>query len=461
MIGKLSLSEAALQFGHPLMNPDCVFDAVSTDSRSISNGELFVALKGENFDGHRFLQQVSTIAGGVVVEQPVKTLMLPQWVVPDTTLALGQLAVLNRQRFEGTLVAITGSSGKTTVKEMLAAIFSCCGSVLATKGNLNNHIGVPKTLFSLCDEHQFAVIEMGASGPGEIDYLSRMAAPQVVLVNNVMAAHIDGFGSLSGVAAAKGEIYRHVQAEGVAVVNADEPWAADWEAMAAAPVVRFCLDGTDAIRLQADFYARDISANALGCCAFTLCTPKGDARIQLPLSGEHNVRNALAAATCALSSGIGLSHVVSGLEGLSNVPGRMSRHRLANGALVIDDSYNANPGAMKAAVDTLMSLPGKHVLVLGDMGELGEDEAALHSSVGEYAARQGVDQLWCIGDLMVNAAREFGNNAKHFDDKQVLVEQLLAALQAADSAEWVVLVKGSRFMGMDAVVTAVLGEESL
>lgn len=443
MIRALSLSAAAQEFGGTLMYPDCQFSAVSTDSRKLAEGELFVALRGERFDAHQFLSDVATRACGMVVERPARDINVPQWVVPDTTVALGQLALLNRRAFHGPLVAVTGSSGKTTVKEMIAAILGECGPVLATRGNLNNQIGVPLTLMQLESRHRFAVIEMGASGPGEIAYLCSLARPDVVLVNNVLPAHVAGFGSLDGVALAKGEIYRGVAPEGVAVINFDEAWADRWRASAAAPVLGFSMKSE-----EADFRARDLQADESGCYRFVLITPVGEVAVSLAISGRHNVANALAAAACAYAAGAGLDAMAIGLGKMQPVQGRLNRQVLASGATVIDDSYNANPGSVKAAVDALLAMKGDPILVLGDMGELGADEAGLHGDVGRYAAQQGVPRLLAVGPLSINTVREFGAGGEHFDSKDALVKRLQQLLEPGS----VVLVKGSRFMAMETVV---------
>ena len=443
MMLPISLSTAAQEFGGTLMYPDCSFTSVSTDSRNIAENELFIALRGERFDAHQFLPEVATRACGMVVERPVRDINVPQWVVPDTCMALGQIALLNRSSFFGPLVAITGSSGKTTVKEMIASILGGCGPVLATRGNLNNQIGVPLTLLQLSTQHRYAVIEMGASGPDEISYLCRLARPDVVLVNNVLPAHVAGFGSLAGIAAAKGEIYQGVSSQGTAVINLDESWAATWRASTSARVLGFSM-----VDESADFHARELVANELGCYAFVLVTPAGEAAVQLPLSGKHNVANALAAAACSFAAGAELGAIASGLNALQPVPGRLNRKLLPGGGVVIDDTYNANPGSVKAAVDALLTMKGKHILVLGDMGELGDEEAKLHGDVGHYAAQQGIKCLLAVGPLSLNTVREFGDGAEHFDSKDALLMRLTGLLQP----ESVVLVKGSRFMAMETVV---------
>jgi len=460
MMAELTLSEMAQVYGGTLMYPDCRFQSVSTDSRHIDEGQLFVALRGERFDAHEFLPNVATRAGGMVVERPVKDINVPQWVVPNTTEALGQIALSNRKAFMGPVIAITGSSGKTTVKEMVSTILGESAPVLATKGNLNNHIGVPLTLLALSSQHRYAVVEMGASALGEISYLCELACPDVVLVNNVLPAHVEGFGSVENIARAKGEIYQGVSAEGTAVVNLDESYVNQWLASTRARVLTFSMTNS-----EADFTVRDLVVDERGCCTFVLVTPVGEASVKLPLAGQHNVANALAAAACSHAAGAELGLISSGLNKLQQVSGRLNIERLDNGSTVIDDTYNANPGSVKAAIDALVNIRGHHVLILGDMGELGDDEASMHGEVGRYAAEKGVDTLLAVGPLCANTAREFGANGKHFDSKEQLVEYLLdneksgeagaeisSELEQLLKGDAVVLVKGSRFMGMEQVV---------
>jgi UDP-N-acetylmuramoyl-tripeptide--D-alanyl-D-alanine ligase len=443
MMQQLTLSQAAQAYGGTLMYPDCHFESVSTDSRQINEGQLFIALRGERFDAHQFLPEVATQACGMVVEHPAKDINVPQWVVPDTTEALGQIALLNRQAFNNPLIAVTGSSGKTTVKEMIAAILSESGEVLATKGNLNNQIGVPMTLLGLRRGHRYAVIEMGASASGEIAYLCGLARPDVVMVTNVMPAHVAGFGSMDGIAKAKGEIYSGVSDQGTAVINLDEPYADQWRASTRARVLTYSV-----VNDRADFYAKEIVADDMGCHHFVLVTPVGEVAIKLPLSGEHNVGNALAAAACAHAVGAELGMISAGLNKLQPVEGRLNRLQLPSGASVIDDTYNANPGSVKAAIKTLMTFRGRHILVLGDMGELGGEEASLHADVGRYAAEQGVECFLAVGPLCVNAIHKFGAGGKHFENKEALSAHLKTLLDP----DAVVLVKGSRFMAMEDVV---------
>lgn len=451
-VSDLTLSQAAVVYGGTLLYPDCRFSRVSTDSRSLAPGDLFVALRGESFDAHLFLQQVAGRASGLVVQYPDKQLNVPQWVVPDTILALGQLAVLARQQFDGTLLAITGSSGKTTVKEMLASILACSAPVLATQGNLNNHIGVPKTLLALEAEHRFAVLELGASAPGEISYLASLARPDIAVVLNVLPAHVEGFGSLAGVAAAKGEIYRSLEASGIAVLNLDEPWLEQWQkTLPCLETVTFSLDKTDA-----DVHASAIRLDVQGCAAFVLHIRDREREQQLPVQlripGRHNVNNALAAAGCAVAAGLEITTIAAGLESVSAVAGRMENKAGVNGCQVIDDSYNANPGSVKAAIDVLAGLDGRRILVLGDMAELGADADKLHYQVGEYASEQGLDLLLACGDLCAHAVAGFGEGGRLCKDKAALVESLQSELTTGVT----MLVKGSRSAGMDEVVEQII-----
>mgnify|MGYP003385600787 FL=1 len=446
----LSLSQAAVNYGGTLLYPDCHFARVCTDTRSLSSGDLFVALRGENFDAHQFLESAALKACGMVVEQPDKRLAIPQWVVPNTLLALGQLGALARNAFKGPLIAITGSGGKTTVKEMLAVILRCQGEVLATAGNLNNHIGVPQTLLKLQSEHQFAVIEMGASAGGEIDYLCSIARPTIAVVTNVMPAHVAGFGSLAGVASAKGEIYSGLDKCGTAILNLDEPWYQQWRSSAhGIQAQSFSVDNT-----TADFYASAVQFDTEAYASFMLHSPLGDIEIQLAIPGAHNISNALAAAACAVAAGADLVSIAAGLAAMAGAPGRMERKPGLCGARIIDDSYNANPGSVKAAIDALVAMPGKHLLVLGDMGELGPKEKSMHREIGVYARHAGVDGLYTTGVLSAETAAGFGEGSEHFADKAALS----AALASQLNADAVVLVKGSRSAAMEDVVARIIEE---
>ena len=454
MIGTMSLSQLAQALGAELHGGDGEFTRLSTDTRAIVAGDLFVALRGENFDAHQFLDKAAEQgACGLVVEAVDDSLSLPQLKAADTLNALGQIAALNRQRFSAPLIAVTGSGGKTTVKGMLAAILSRCAPTLATKGNLNNHIGVPLTLMELSDEHRFAVIEMGASGPGEIAYLCDLAQPDVALITNVMAAHIEGFGSLDGVANAKGEIYRSLSATGCAVINADEPYAGQWLAqMPTDKVVRFSVQDA-----AADVLVTERAETGFRGLSFELKTPLGTCAIKMPIIGKHNLANAAAAAAAAYAAGATLEAIAEGLESFQPVAGRMQLNTGLNNACVIDDSYNANPGSVRAAIAALKAEAermgaGNAILVLGDLAELGSDAEALHEELGMAAKAAEVNQLVTVGDLSRLASEAFGDGATHCKDHSEAIECLRPQL----NNNTVVLVKGSRSARMETVVQALV-----
>jgi UDP-N-acetylmuramoyl-tripeptide--D-alanyl-D-alanine ligase len=433
-----------------LAGPEAFFNGVSIDSRSIEPGQLFVALSGERFDGHDYLEQVATkSAAAALVEHEVEAVELPQLVVADTRLALGRLGALNRAAFHGRLAAVTGSSGKTTVKEMLASILRAdhggeSDAVLATRGNLNNELGAPLTLLELAPQHRSAVIELGASHVGEIAYTVGLARPQVAIITNAGTAHVGEFGGPEKIVEAKGEILEGLAADGVAVLNRDDPAFARWAQRASERrVLSFALQS------PADFTARDLTRDARGCPAFTLVGPAGELRIQLNLLGEHNVSNALAAAAAAHALGVTPESIRDGLENLQPVKGRAVAQLAASGMRVIDDSYNANPASIKAAIDILAGFSGRTVLVLGDMGELGAWAEASHREVGAYA-RGKVSALYAVGPQMAHAVSEFGAGARHFADQA----ELIAALAAEQSPETTLLIKGSRSAAMENVVAA-------
>jgi UDP-N-acetylmuramoyl-tripeptide--D-alanyl-D-alanine ligase len=447
MMTEMALQQVAARINGTVAYGDCRFSRVCTDTRQLQAGDLFVALRGPRFDAHRFLQQaVDKKACGLVVEKADPTVNLPQLVVADTTIALGQLAKLNRELFKGPVVAITGSGGKTTVKTLLRNIFAQCGNVFATKGNLNNHIGVPLSLFELAPEHNHAVIEMGASGPGEIAYLVSLACPDVGLVNNALRAHVQGFGSLEGVAKAKGEMFDGLRPDGAAVVNLDDPLVDIWLGqIGSRPRVTFSVTGK-----SADLVAADIGEADDGRVHFVLSTPAGSCPVSLQLIGRHNVANALAAAACAYAVGVDLAAIKAGLEASEAVAGRMQRKSGANGSTVIDDSYNANPDSAKAAVDALVRWPGKKVLVLGQMAELGDEAEEFHKDLGVYAQTAGVDVLVAVGGLTRQCSDAFGPDAHYFDD----CDQAASFLRNLVDGNMVALIKGSRSAHMEQVVKA-------
>lgn len=454
MLEPMAFSELAAVLEGRVVNGDCRFASVSIDSRKIEAGQLFVALTGPRFDGHDYLDQVATAgAAGALVEREVSTSTLPQLVVGDTRKALGQLGALNRNAFvDRAVAAVTGSSGKTTVKEMLASILRTRGPVLATRGNLNNELGVPLTLLELSAEHDAAVIELGASRVGEIAYTVSLAQPHVSVLTNAGTAHVGEFGGPEKIVQAKGEIIDGLSASGTAVLNRDDKAFDTWLARAGSrPVLSFALQDT-----RADFHASELALDARGCPRFTLNSPSGSAVVQLNLLGVHNVANALAAAAAAHALGVPLVGMVAGLNGVQPVKGRTVARLATNGMRVIDDTYNANPTSIRAAIDILAGFSGRTVLVLGDIGELGDWAEEGHRDVGAYAKGK-VDALYAVGPLMAHASAAFGPAARHFTAQTDLIAALNAAEQDKNTT---LLIKGSRSAAMENVVEALCGSGS-
>jgi UDP-N-acetylmuramoyl-tripeptide--D-alanyl-D-alanine ligase len=447
MLKPLFLSELVGPLNARLVGEDVAFDAVSIDSRGVDAGDLFIALTGPRFDGHDYLPQVSEKgAVGALVEREVQNSELPQLVVADTRQALAQLGALNRNGFvDKPVAAITGSSGKTTVKEMLASILRTRGPVLATRGNLNNELGVPLTLLSLTSEYDAAVIELGASRVGEIAFTVSLTKPHVTVLTNAGTAHVGEFGGPDKIVQAKGEIIDGLNASGTAVLNLDDKAFDIWRKRAGErTVLSFSLSNP-----SADLYASDLGIDARGCPAFTLNGPMGTGSVQLNLLGAHNVANALAAAAAAHALDVSLAGIVEGLNNVQPVKGRTVAQLATNGMRVIDDTYNANPTSVAAAVDILVGFPGRTVLVLGDIGELGDWAEQGHREVGEYAAGK-VDALYAVGPLMAHAVKAFGQDARHFANQA----DLIAALGAEQDKNTTILIKGSRSAAMENVVAA-------
>ena len=450
----LDLDTAARVLGGARSGPNVTFSAVNTDSRHSQPGELFVALRGERFDGHAFVAAALALgAAAALVEQGrlPATADTPMISVPDTGQALGALAAYWRGRFDIPVVAITGSNGKTTVKDMLALVLSAVageGAVLATSGNLNNHIGVPLMLLRLRERHRYAAIEMGMNHLGEIGYLARLARPDVALVTNAGVAHLGEVGSRQAIARAKGEIFGALGATGVAVINADDEYASYWRQLNRdRRIVDFGIDRVAAVSARFELS----SAGSL----VSVRAPDAQYVVRLQVPGLHNVRNALAAAACAHAVGVAPPEIAAGLARYAGTKGRLQRMGARGGATLIDDTYNANPDSVKAAIAVLAAAPGERVLVLGDMGELGQEGAALHAQTGEEARRAGVDHLLTLGELSEAAARAFGSGAKHFRE----LDALATALDGLLSADTTVLVKGSRFMRMERVVQHLINGE--
>jgi len=449
----LRLSDIARMTGGRVHGDDVQVQSVATDTRALGDagGALFVALKGERFDGHDHV--AAAAAGGIAAAlvSRVVDAALPQVVVADTERALADFAAALQRERSTPVVAITGSNGKTSVKTLLLSILQRAAQLAgkgayANPGNRNSEIGLPLAVIDAPDDAQYAVYEMGAGKPGDIAYLTAIARPQVSLVNNIAPAHLERMGSLLAVADTKAAVYDALPPEGVAVINADDAFAQYFAERAhGRRLIRFGLDAS------ADVSARAILP-AEGGSSFVLVTPQGEAPVSLAMPGRHNVRNALAAASLALGLGVSLEVIAAGLSAAPPVAGRLIAQRLDNGAVLVDDSYNANPGSLAAAIDTLAEAPGERWLVLGDMRELGDDAEAMHAEAGRRAKAAGIQRLFTLGPLSAAAAHAFGDGATQYDSHAAL-----AAALAADLRDGVrVLVKGSRGSAMDRIVTALL-----
>ena len=443
----MSLSQAATLLECAPPQNDVSFTGITTDSRQVTPGMLFAALSGEHFDGHDYIQQANELgAVAVLVCRKVET-DLPVLQVTDVLPALGILAGYWRKQCPAKVVGITGSNGKTTVKEMVASILRQQGMVLATDGNFNNELGLPLTLFRLDTSHDYAVVEMGASYPGDIAYLAGITRPDVGVITNIGPAHLQGFITMEGVARAKGELFAALPRDGVAVFNADEPWVELWQGINKAGTVYY-FGGEGENHIQARGNAEEV----------VVSTPLGEFSLQLPLPGEHNLTNALAATAVCLALNIPLADIKTGLEAVKPVRGRLSLVHANAGWTVIDDTYNANPASLYAALQVLAGQSGEPWLVLGDMMELGSDSRKMHAELGDAARSLGVKRLFALGDASTATVDAFGPSAVHFSNKDRLIEALRSQLKPGVAC----LVKGSRSMGMEHVVSAISnGDEYL
>ena len=444
---ELNLQTCADAMDAKLMGKDISFSSVSIDTRTLKEGDLFIALIGQRFDAHEKIDQsvIDKAAGLVVQRQCAQN--ASQLIVEDTLLALGNIARQWRQKITVPLIAITGSNGKTTVKEMLASILRQCGNVFATQGNLNNEVGMPLSLLSVTDQHDYVVLELGANHAGEIAYLNKIAQPAVALINNAGPSHLEGFGSLQGVANAKGEIYSTLSPEGTAVVNCDDAFYAQW---------RETIDTRSCIGFGFDVKA-DVRGESNEQDDFIIHHAGQSVLVQLPLPGQHNRMNALAAAAAAIAIGISLDDIVKGLEAIEAVKGRLNKKQNALGVVVFDDSYNANPASLQAGLAVLVeSAAERRWCVLGDMNELGGNAAKLHQEMGGKAQAMGVDNLLAVGQFAADTVRGFGEKAQAFESVDTLVAALNAQLQKGDC----VLVKGSRSARMERVVAALIDDKN-
>jgi UDP-N-acetylmuramoyl-tripeptide--D-alanyl-D-alanine ligase len=446
----MMLSELARVTRGRQIGADVTIAAVSIDTRTLEPGALFVALDGPNFDGHDYLGAARERGARAALVTRQIDIDLPQVVVPQTRRALGEMAAWWRSCHDVTLVAVTGSNGKTTVKEMLAAIFNQVSQhVLATRGNLNNDLGVPLTLMRLRDSHEYAVVEMGMNNPGELTYLTGLAKPDIAVITNAAAAHLEGLGGLEAVARAKGEILAGLSAAGTAVLNADDMYFALWRELAGERrVISFALEQNADVTAEYELLTTG--------ARLSLTTPSGAGECTLQVAGRHNVLNALAAAAAASAAGVNIQAILGGLSNWQGVKGRLQRQRIGELQL-IDDSYNANPASLQAGIEVLAAQPGTRILVMGDMMELGEEAAELHAAAGRRAADAGIDFLYGLGDMTVLACRAFGDQAKHFSDHARLAHTLKEQLDSM-AGPVTVLVKGSRSMQMERIV-AVLSAE--
>ncbi len=447
MMGSMTLRSVAQAVSASFSGVDEPVLGLSMDSRSVGAGDLFAAIPGERVDGHDFVERAAQQgAVAALVERPL-TASIPCLEVADVRRALADVAAENRRRYDGELVAITGSCGKTSVKNISRAIFSAAGATLATRGNYNNELGVPLTLARLDDRTRYAIVEMGATRRGDIAHLCDLAKPRISTVLNAMEAHLSGFGSVAEVAQVKGEIFDGLGATGCAVINGDEPWADAWEQRArasGAATLSWSLTG------PADLWVSDLQTRDLAGSAFTLHIDGSALQVELPLPGCHNVANALAAAGLAFAAGLAPDRIAAGLAQAEGEPGRMSVETLADGTVLIDDSYNANPGSVRAAIDFLTQRPGARTLVLGEMRELGDDSQQRHRDMGEAARAAGIDCFVGVGGALTEAVEAFGAGAQWYPSRDALEGELDTVLAGSDT----VLLKGSRGAAMETLVDA-------
>lgn len=449
---EMTLAQVANILGLNTLAAHTNFSGISIDSRTLQPNNLFVAIKGTQVDGHDYVEAaLQKGAAAALVTHQVKA-PIPQVQVEDTIAALARLSTAWRNQFTLPLIAITGSNGKTTLKNMIAAILTAAchddsTQVLATHGTLNNHLGLPLTLSRLHSNHQYAVIEMGMNHFGEIEHLTKLARPTVAVITNAAACHLEGLGSIAGVARAKSEIFTGLQPHGTAILNRDDAFCAFWlEQIKHYAYLTFGLHKNADIRATIHHISQQQE--------ITLHTPKGDVPLCLPLLGKHNVLNALAATAAAIAVGIDLLTIKNGLENASSTPGRLQLHTLTNGVKIIDDTYNANPFSLQAAVDTLLTFQGKKILVLGDMKELGPEAKPIHFAAGEDIRDAGIDYLFTLGELSAHSSQAFGEGGYHFNEQNKLIDALKPLLYNQTT----ILVKGSRSMHMEKIVVELVSE---
>ncbi|MBL4820684.1 MAG: UDP-N-acetylmuramoyl-tripeptide--D-alanyl-D-alanine ligase [Gammaproteobacteria bacterium] len=444
----MQLATVAEQLKGELHGPDSRFNSVVIDTRSMCSGDLYIAIQGQNFDGNDFVKEASgNGASGAIVHNLVDV-ALPQLLVKDTTVSLGKLAQINRRRSAATIAGITGSQGKTTVKEMVGQILTLAGDTLVTRGNLNNAIGVPLTLLEIEARHNFGVIEMGANHADEIAYSAALVEPDIAVITNAAPAHLEGFGSLEGVARAKGEIIDSLGSGGIMVLNADDRFFEMWKHRAREKkTVSFSVQSQDT-----DYYATEVNRLESGGVTFELNVSGESKQVSLSLLGKHNVSNAVAATAVAMEAGASFDQVVEGLANIASVKGRLFPFLGFNHGSVIDDSYNASPGSFRAAIDVLAEYRGRRILLMGDMAELGSDTDAAHKALGEYARESGIEELWTVGDCSEVSAKSFGAGATHFGSRAEMIKKCKEVM----GPDVALLIKGSRDAAMNEVVESLI-----
>ena len=443
----MKLSDAAKILNGELKGEDALFYGASTDTRSIQAGQLFFAWKGDKHDAHNFLDSIEAQGAiGAIVERYTPSVNISQIVVKDSQKALGILAKEWKKQWKGTAIALTGSNGKTTLKEMIASILREKGQTLATEGNYNNHVGCPLTVLKLTDQHEYAVIEMGANHFEEIRYLTKIVQPNVAIVNNAGPCHLEGFGSIEGVAKAKGEIFEGLAKDGIAIINADDDYAKYWLGINTDHKIM-----TFGIRNDADVMAKNIQKQS-----FELVIHGESIHVNLPLVGVHNILNACAAAAATYSVGVTLAEIKQGLENLHCVKGRLEKIQLSPNHILINDAYNGNPASLKAGIDALEGIADHTWLVLGDMRELGDLAVSMHEDCGRYAKVKGFDQLLALGELSQKSAEAFGEGGRHFTSHDDIIATLQENLKAIQNESVAILVKGSNSMKMFVVAEAMM-----
>jgi UDP-N-acetylmuramoyl-tripeptide--D-alanyl-D-alanine ligase len=451
---EMLLSQIAKGIGANWVGPDFTVNAVSIDTRTLSPKDLFVAIEGERTDGHEYLEQACQKGALAVVvnhkKQITVEMPIPVLVVEDTTVALGKMAALWRSKMPAAVIGITGSCGKTSVKEITKSVLEMVGPALASEGSYNNHWGLPLTLLKIKPKHRFAVIEIGTNQPGEINYLTQIAKPNVALITNVGPVHLEGFGTLQGIANEKGDIYRYLQAGDTAILNRDDTFFEHWlEKMPKdVKIITFSTTKT------ADVMASDIKLKA-GCPQFTLSYGSESVSVQLNILGQHQVANGLAAAAVGIAFNVPFAQIADGLSQYSGFKGRLRKLSGKKGIQIIDDSYNANPSSVKAAIEVLAECDGETMLVLGEMAELGVEAAKFHQYIGGYAKQRGIQHFWAVGLDCQHAVTEFGKGGKFFETKERLIQDLVKFMNKSLT----ILVKGSRRMKMETVVAAIAEEQ--